>query len=350
MPELTEVQWKKAADKAELNGLYFLYGEEKYILASYVKKLLKKLESAPFADFNLHRFSGDGLSVDKVADAVEALPVMAEKRYVLVHDLDVEKLPAKELSKLYELIESIPESTVLLIYQPTVAVDAKKTAAWKKFITAVNKTGTSVVVVKREGAELEKLLCAFAEKQGCSLSRGDAALLIQLCGKELNSLLNELGKLCAFVGKGDVTRSVIQQMAVKNMETTVFMLSKALVSAQYDRAYSLLDLLFEQREEPVAVLAVLSSAYVDMYRVRACVQSGKSSGELAAWFPYKGKEFRLKNAERDMRGLSLETLRQSLEVLLETDLGLKGSRTSPRLLMETLIARLLLVAEKERMN
>lgn len=350
MPELTEAQWKKAAEKGELSGLYFLHGEEKYILASYIKKLLHKLEGAPFADFNLHRFSGDGLSVDKVADAVEALPVMAEKRYVLVSDLDVEKLPAKELAKLYELIEAVPESTVLLIYQPTLSMDVKKIAAWKKFLTAVNKAGTSVPVAKREGAELEKLLCAFAEKQGSSLTRGDAALLIQLCGKELHSLLKELEKLCAYVGKGAITRAHIQSMAVKNLETTVFMLSKALVSGQYDKAYSLLDLLFEQREEPVAILAVLSSAYVDMYRVRACVQSGRSPSELTAWFPYKGKEFRLKNAERDMRGLSLETLRQSLEILLETDLGLKGSRTGARLLMETLIARLLLVAEKERMS
>jgi len=95
---------------------------------------------------------------------------------------------------------------------------------------------------------------------------------------------------------------------------------------------------------------VLSSAYVDLYRVRACVQGGHRPAELANYFPYKGKEFRLKNAERDMKGLSLEKLRESLEVLLETDIGLKSSRTGDRILMEKLIARLLLIAEKERIT
>lgn len=350
MPELTEAQWKKAADRLELGGLYFLYGEEKYLISTYQKKLLKKVSEQPFADFNVQRFSGDGLLADRVADAAEALPMMAEKKYVVITDLDVEKLPARELSKLYELVENLPESTVLLVFQPTLLMDLKKSAAWKKWITAVKKQGTVVEVRPREGAELEKLLCAYAEKRGCDLSRQDAGFLISQCGKELQTLFHELDKLCAYIGKGTITRAVIDRLAVKNLETTVFLLSKALVSAQYDKAYSLLDLLYQQREEPVAVLAVLSSAYVDLYRVRACVQGGHSPAELANYFPYKGKEFRLKNAERDMKGLSLEKLRESLEALLETDIGLKSSRTGDRILMERLIARLLLIAEKERIT
>ena len=350
MPELTEAQWKKAADHLELDGLYFLYGEEKYLIAAYLKRLLKKASEQPFADFNVQRFSGDGLLADKVADAAEALPMMAEKKYVVITDLDVEKLPARELSKLYELVENLPETTVLLVFQPTLEMDVKKSAAWKKWLTAVKKQGTVVEVRPREGAELERLLCAYAEKRGCELSRQDAAFLISQCGKELQTLFHELDKLCAYIGKGAVTRAAIDRVAVKNLETTVFLLSKALVSAQYDKAYSLLDLLYQQREEPVAVLAVLSSAYVDLYRVRACVQGGHSPAELANYFPYKGKEFRLKNAERDMKGLSLEKLRESLEVLLETDIGLKSSRTGDRILMEKLIARLLLIAEKERIT
>lgn len=350
MPELTEAQWKKAADRLELNGLYFVYGEEKYLISAYVKKLLKKLGTRPFADFNLQRFSGDGLQADKIADAAEALPMMAEQKYVVVSDLDAEKLPAKEMNKLYELVESVPESTVLLIYQPTLDSNMKKSAAWKKWLTAVKKHGSLVEIKRREGAELEKLLCAYAEKQGCALSRTDAAFLVAQCGRDLQALLGELDKLCAYTHGGDVTRAVIDKVAVKNLETTVFLLSKALVGAQYDKAYSLLDLLYRQREEPVAVLAVLSSAYVDMYRVRACVQSGQNPAGLTEYFPYKGKEFRLKNAERDMKSLSLEKLRESLAVLLDTDIGLKSSRTDDRILMEKLIARLLLIAEKERMT
>ena len=107
-------------------------------------------------------------------------------------------------------------------------------------------------------------------------------------------------------------------------------------------------MLFYQNEEPVSILAVLSTSYLDLYRVRAAVQSGKNSLEPAKYFDYKGKEFRLRNAERDGGRFSMEMLRESLEVLLAADLSLKSARGDRRTVMEKLIAQLLLIAEKEK--
>ena len=126
------------------------------------------------------------------------------------------------------------------------------------------------------------------------------------------------------------------------------MLGKAIVAGNYDKAYQVLDLLFYQNEEPVNVLAVLSGVYLDLYRVRAAVQSGLSAQEPAKYFDYKKKEFRLRNAERDVRPLSLSMLRARLNVLLETDVSLKSARGSRRIMMEEMIARLLIIAQKEK--
>ena len=349
MPEITETELRKQIEKSSFGNLYFLYGEEKYLVKAWAQKLIAKAAGNAFPDFNLQRFSGDA-AVDQLAAAAEALPFMAERKCVAVSDLNVEDMSAKELSKLDELLATLPESTVLVIYQPTLVFEARKSAAWRKFLTAVNRQGSSVLLKYRADAELEKLLCTLADKRLCALSRQDAAYLVSLCGRELQTLYNEMEKLCAYVGQGEITRQVIDRVAVKNMETTVFILSKALIAGEYDKAYGLLDLLFYQNEEPIAVLAALSASYLDMYRVRAAVQSGQSSMEPAKYFPYKGKEFRLKNAERDAKRLSTDMLRRSLDVLLETDLSLKSSRANSRVLMEELIAKLLLIAERERIS
>ena len=86
-----------------------------------------------------------------------------------------------------------------------------------------------------------------------------------------------------------------------------------------------------------------------MYRVRAAQQSGEPVSSLAKTFDYKGREFRLRNAERDVAGISLQTLREYLDVLVQTDAALKSTRTDNRLWMDELIARLLWVSRKERM-
>lgn len=346
MAEITEAELKKQIDKAEFSPLYVLHGEETFLVERYAQKLVSKAAGESFLDFNLQRFDGASVSIDEIADAVEALPFMAERKCVAVSNLDVEKRNAQEQDKLKELIANIPETTVLVIFLTSVAIDYKKSSKWKSFFAAANKTGSTIQLKRRENADLEKLLCTAATKRFCNLSRQDAARIIFLCGNDLQILYSELDKLCSFVGQGEITPQIIDQIVVKNLETTVFILAKALIAGEYEKAYKGLDLLFYQNEEPVTILAVLASSYVDMYRVRTAVQSGQSCTEPAKYFDYKGKEFRLRNADRDVKNLSTEVLRESLNVLLQTDIALKSSRTSSRILMEELIAKLLMVSGK----
>lgn len=350
MPEITEAELKKQIEKGDFQTLYLLHGEEKYLVRNYAERLIGKAAGKSFLDFNLQKFDGDA-AVDEIAAAVEALPFLSERKCVSVSDLNVEAKSAQELSKWNELISNIPETTVLVIFLPSVGIDYRKSSKWKSFLNAVGKYGVTVQLKQREGPELEKLLCTMAAKRYCDLSRQDAAHLIFLCGKNLQTLVNELEKLCSYVGSGAITKKEIDLLTARNMETTVFILSKALLSGEYDRAYHLLDQLFYQNEEPILILAALSSAYLDLYRVRAAVQSGENASYPGKIFPeYKGKEFRLRNAERDGKKMSLEILRASLDVLLETDLALKSSRISDRVLLEKMIAKLLLVAEREKIR
>lgn len=348
MPELSESDLKKQIDRSDFSSLYLIYGEEKYLVEYYAQKLISKAKGTAFEDFNFQKFDGGAASIDSIAAAVEALPFMAEKKCVAVSDPDVESLRAAELGKLEQLLDNIPSSTVLVLYLPSLEVDLKTAKKWKKFIAAVNQRGCSAQMKKRTGAELEKLLCSGAAKRGCELSRQNAGKIIGYSGNDMQTLFNELEKLTAFCGKGEITSDIIERIVVKNLEARVYDLSKAILAAQYDKAYEILDLLFYQNEEPVTILAVLSSSYVDMYRVRTSLQSGFSVTEPAKYFDYARKEFRLTNAERDGKRLSTEMLRDSLNVLLEADTALKGARGDRRVTLEKLIAQLLLIAEKEK--
>lgn len=347
MPEITEAELKKQIEKADFANLYFLHGEEKYLVGFYAKKLIAKAAGTAFLDFNFQRFD-DSATIDQIAAAVEALPFMAERKCVAVSDLDVEGLRAQEAAKLDELLKSVPDTTVLVFYLPSAEIDYKKDKKWKKLMDTVNQAGVTVHLKKRSGPDLEKALCAAAAKRGCELSRQNAGRIVGYCGNDLQTLYNELEKLCAFVKEGAITAQTIDALVVKNLETRVYDLSKAVIAGQYDKAYGILDLLFYQNEEPVSVLAVLSSAYIDMYRVRASIQSGFTASEPAKHFDYVRKEFRLTNAERDAKKLTTPMLRQSLQALLGADTALKSARGDRRIIMEKLIAQLLLIAEREK--
>ena len=300
-----------------------------------------------FPEFNFQEFPHDA-PVDSIADAVVAMPFMAERKCVTVSDLNVEAMNTAELDKLYELLDIIPETTVLILYLPTLEIDPKKSAKWRTFLKKLDTRGFSLPSLRLKDNELEKYVCREAEKANCLLSRKLAERIVQYVGNDLNALTNEVTKLCAFAGGGEITAEQVEKTITKNMETTVFLLSNALVRGDYSKAYALLDLLMAQREEPYTILAVLSSAYIDMYRVRAAIESGKTSMAPTEYGDYRGRDFRLKYAERDVRDLSIEMLRECLLLLLNCDLSIKlsGGENMDRIALEKLFAQLLYVAHR----
>lgn len=359
MPEIGEAELRRQLAAGKLYSLYVVGGEEKYLVKRAAGRLIKKAGEGPFPEFNSNEFSNDS-TVDSIADAAVALPFFAEHKCVSVADFNLEEKDGAELDKLYELLDQVPETTTLAFWYPTLDFDGKKSAKWKKFLKKVEEKGEVLLCGRRSVQDLQKLLLREAEKAGCSLSRQNAGRIVEYAGQNVTQLLGEIEKLCAFaLGQAqaadnraipEITVEMIEALVPKTTETTVFLMSNALVAGNYEKAYALLDTLFYQNEEPIAILGALSSAYVDMYRVKTALENGLPAAAAGEYGEYKGKEFRLRNAERSARNIKPETLRASLSLLLEADTALKGSRLEGRLVLEKLIAGLLLAAkgEKER--
>ena len=350
MPTMDETSLRRRMAAGELSGLFVVAGEEKYMVGRLARQLIKRAAGDAFPEFNNQAFT-DTSSLDSVGDAAQALPFFAQRKCVSVADFDVETKTSQELDKLYELWELCPETTTLVFWYPTLEFDGKRSSKWKKFLKQAEERGAVVLCGRRSQTELLRFLAREAEKAGCVLDRAAGLKLLDYAGQDLTSLQNEVEKLCAYaLGQGApaITGDMVEELVAKSTETTVFLLAKALVSGQYETAYNLLDTLFYQREDPIAIVGALAASYLDMVRVRAALESGHSYSDAAQYADYKGRDFRLRNAQQNVRGLPQQVLHQSVHLLLEADLALKSSRLDGRIRLEELVAKLLLAAQGDR--
>lgn len=354
----TEAELKKHLKQDEPARLYVLYGEEPYLTTHYAEQIVRKVlgrgaEDNPFGEFNYQKFDGQETAWDAIEEAAEVLPLMAERKCVLVKDYDVAGA-GTALDRVMALTEDPPEDTVLIFQMESVKPDGKKSAKWRQFLSAAEKSGVCTAFKRKTEGEIVKLLCSGASRRGCVLSADTARLLVEQCGNDLNLLLNELDKLCAVTlgmeqrgtdAAPEITRRLVEQSATKNLEASVFDLSKAILQNHYERAYTILHRLFSQKEDPVAILAVLSNAYADLYRAKVAGAAGVPAESLAEDFSYRGREFRLRYAARDCAKLSLQVLRESLEILARADMTLKSSKMDKATVLEQTAARLILTAK-----
>lgn len=348
MPALDEIELKKQISAMNFSHLYFLYGEEKYLIRHYTSLITKKAIDPSFADFNLHVYDGKNIDFDVVSQAAEALPMMSERTLIVIKDIALDNLNAESSNKFLKLIEDIPDTTVILTSNPTLDVNMKS-AKGKKILTEINKYGCSVAFEHAGMNQLIKLMEKGARSRGCALSTDSARYVISLVGDDMTVIINELDKICAYAKQGEITKQYIDAVVVKNVQARVFDLTKALTSGNCDLAMEILDTLISMKEEPINILSALITPYVDMYRAKVYVSGGMRAEDAAKDFNYKNKEFRLTNGARSASKYSVGQLRTFLNILDEADTLLKSTSISGRLVLEQTITKLFLASNGEKL-
>lgn len=321
-------------------GAYLIYGGEDYLKKAYVEKIVAKTVEKDFAEFNFHTFEGKEAKLSEIYDCVEAIPMMSETNCVLVTDmaLDNEDTGLSDLFR--SMITDMPESCALIFYMQTVNPTGEK---WKKVIKLFEDYATVAKLEKKEKADLVRMVEKGGERREAPFDPGVAAYLVECVGMDLNTVVNEMEKLCAYAAGRTVKRSDVDAVCIKSLEAKAFDIMKALHAGRFDTAMDKLAGVLAQREEPTMLLGAFIASYVDMYRARAAVLSSRKAEEVATVYDYKKKEFRLTNGARDSRGMSLQALYRCIEVLAEADDLLKSSVTDQGLVLEQTLARLAVI-------
>ena len=346
MPKLTETELKKQIKLRQFLPFYVIYGTEKMFVKRYTEMLVQSVAGKTPSDFNYHVFSGD-IDLDDFAASLQIIPFMSEYNCVLASDVFFDNMDKDSIDRFTEIVNNISDGTILIISMPTYT-PSKNAAAFKSFLKKAEKTGAVCEFKELNQSMTERYIAKWANENGKRISHINASKLISYCGDDLNLLKNEVSKISAYASGEEINLNDIDKLATVNLETKVFALSDAVLNGNGQKAFNTLDLLFYQREEPIMMLYVLSSSYIDAYRIRVADECGVTKDEAAKDFNYKNRAFTLANARRATARVSTEALRKSLSVLVEADEKFKTTSVNARLYMEQLIAQLLLISKEGR--
>ena len=104
----------------EAARLYFFHGEEVFLLHHYLDQLKKLLLDELTESFNFHKLNTETFGLRELADAVENLPMMAERTLVWIDEIDPFKMNEEDRNKVAEIFSDIPDyCTVVFTYVTT---------------------------------------------------------------------------------------------------------------------------------------------------------------------------------------------------------------------------------------
>ncbi len=327
----------KADLKAKTPGqLYFLYGEEAYLRNYYLGMLRAQLTGGPAEEFNCHRFNGETFSLDALQDALDALPMMAERTLVEVDDVDLFKGGEADRDRLTALLSDLPDYCCLVFTYDT--VEFKPDKRMKKLWDVISSRGVLAEFRRQQGRELVNWVRRHFLRQHKDIDDKLCQYLIFVAGSSMTALASEIEKLCAYTEAPQITRGDIDAVVEPVLDAVVFDITDAISAGEYDKALGTLQTLMQLQEEPIPILGAIGA---QMRRLRcaklllAAGQGRESLMRLCGIGDYPARKL-LSAAGH----LSREFCDRAVLLCTETDYQMKTSYDDPQRLLELLLLRL----------
>jgi DNA polymerase-3 subunit delta len=296
---------KELAD-GQVRPAYLFAGGEPLLRDDCLRALRKVVVDEGAVDFNLDRFAGDQVKPAALEDALKTLPVMAERRLVVLDEPEARRGAALG-NALADLVPTLPAggSTVLAVR----SAKADKRARWVKAMAA----GLVDCEAPKKSRDVAAFVRAEADRQGLSLERGAAEALAERVGPQLLLLRQEIGKLGLLAGDdGTITRAHVGVGTPQLAEERIWDLTDAIGEGRTSDAVALLSRLASAGAPAPVLLGSLVSHF------RKLMRAGHGGS-------VSGPPFVKKKLESQARRYGARRLRSCLDAIHETDLAIKGA-------------------------
>jgi DNA polymerase-3 subunit delta len=315
-------------DKKNPAPVYFLYGEETFLMDEALLAIKNKVLVDGAQDFNFDSFMAPENSTGQVRDAVETLPVMCDRRLVIYKN--VESLKDDAWSELDPVLEnSIDSATLVLV--------AGKIDKRKKYFKKLQSHAIFVELKKPFDNQIPMWIDYIAYLNDVKLSTEATAAVQELVGTNLSEVNNEIKKIRQYIGPKKKTidledvLTVVSRARIEN----VFTLTDAI--GRRDRAQALTSLanLLEHGQNEMGVVSLIHR----QIRILSALYEGKKQGLNGLRLSQKigVPEFFMKQYIEQLRLWDQEKLTGAIRALHETDKALKSSPVSSHIWLENFI-------------
>lgn len=339
--ENDSLQILKSAIKAgQPANLYVFHGAEVFLMHHYLEQLKKVVLDELTESFNFHRFTNETFDLRDFADAVENLPMMAERTMVQVDDIDIFKLNEDSRDKIVDILSDIPEyCTVVFTYETVVWKPDKRL---KKLWEAVC-SGEIVEFAKQNQRDLISWIQRHFAAQKKAIAPELCAYLIDITDGTMTSLSGEIKKIAAFSGADTICKADIDAVTEPVLDAVVFRMTDQLGAGDYGAALQTLQKLLKMQQEPIAILGAIGGHFRRLSTARALLDHGKNYAELQKL--YGLADYPAKKAMDAARRFSQPFCAKAAELILETDYKMKTSFDDQDRLLEMLILQLAMEAK-----
>jgi len=277
MPKVPFDAFSKQIRSGDIPPAIYLYGDEDVLKDEAVKAVLDRVVDPGLRDFNYDVRGAGQLDPDHVEALCTTLPMMADRRLVVIRDVESWNKKAKAKSAVLHYLSNPARETVLILWQGAPRKEDEKSEA----DADLARLATAVEVARCTPRLAEKWVIKRAEERGVRLEPEAAAHLVKAVDADLGAARSELDKLAGLGGDAPVTLDhLTASLGIRHGETQADWCD-AVLDDHPGRAASILSHLLDQSGvSGVGLLNQLGTQLVGLGIARSTYDRGLRGGGL----------------------------------------------------------------------
>lgn len=319
-----------SAESGRIPDVSVIVGAERF----FIERAVAALRQATLGDegrgFNDEIFDGKTATAARVLEAARTLPMLAQRRFVLVRDIDL--MAAAELERLCAYLDAACDTACVVF-------TAEKLDGRSRFAKRAKERGYWADAAPLRAGDMRGFVASEAERRQLKLRPDALGALVDAIGNDLAGIDDALERLSLYVGKGEpITVDAVDACVSHVRVETIWALVDAVGARNRRAALEASGSLLADGEPPLRVLSMIARQLRILGRMREALHRGAPATEAAQRAgapPFKARE--LADAARRFDDARLG---RAFTLLAEVDLALKGSRRPPDTVLEGAILEL----------
>ncbi|MET0637635.1 MAG: DNA polymerase III subunit delta [Chitinophagaceae bacterium] len=322
--------WKKGNFKP----VYWLEGEEEYLIDKVMHYAEHQILSESEASFNLSVFYGRDSNWADVVNACMRYPMFAERQVVLLK----EGQQLKDIEKLQGYVDQPLASTVFVVSYKDKKVDART-----KLARSLKEKGVMLTTKKLYENQLPEWTRELVKEKGLSISEKGVMLLVDHIGNDLTRISNEVEKIQVNLGsRKNITEEDIEEFVGVSKDFNVFELQAALAKRDLAKCIRIVQY-FESNPKAAPIQLILPSLYSFFSKV-FMIFGADSKDEKAIPGLLGIPPFAAREPLQAARNYTYEAVERILLLLHQYNLrsvGVNSAPTSDAALMKEMIVKMI---------
>lgn len=330
---------EKELNQGKLQAIYLLFGEEKYLIETSLKKIKSNFgECVKGINYILI----DETNIKEMISDIETPSFGYDKKLIVARNTGLFKKEAKkktnELTALREKLINYMQENFRVMQESVVLIFLEDEVEKQDLYNFIDKNGVLCKIDFQKPAQIIARMKSICNAYQVKIENYTLQYFVECCGSNMQELINEIRKLIEYAGvNGKIEKEDIDKLCIKKLESVIFDLTDNLGKRNINKSLEVLHNLIYEKEPIQKILITLYNHFKNIYLTTIAIKENRDI--LASLNLKPNRTFLVNKYKMQSKYFKEKELRGILQDLCDLDYQYKSGLIDLQIGLETIICK-----------